>query len=69
MVKVSKLGIVNPEKVFSATLDTPVNISIECSLTIRNKLTNQTQNPKKYWGRKTLQDTLLHNKIIIRTIR
>lgn len=41
MVKGSKLDIVNPQKIFAATLDTPMNISVQCSLTIKTKPTNQ----------------------------
>lgn len=69
MVKGSKLGIVNAEKIFAAPLDTPRKMSVQCSLTNKTKPTNQTQPPKNYWGRKTEKDTLLHNKIIIRAIR
>lgn len=68
-MKGSKLGIVNPEKIFAATLDTPMKMSVQCSLTNKIIPSKQTQTPKNYRGRKSEQDILLHNKIFIRATR
>lgn len=56
MVKGSKLDIVNTEKTFAATLDTLMNISVQCSLTIKTKQRNKHKSLRNYWGRKIEQD-------------
>jgi len=66
-VKGSKVDFVNPEKIFAATLDIPMKMLVQCSLTIKTKPTNQTtkqtQIPKKHWGRKTEHGTFTQQNI------